>query len=348
MYCRGKPGTGFFIMSYNLLSQSAFWMTSKKLAKKVGINAALLLADLITKMEYFEDKQEITDDGFFFNTADNIQKDTTLTPYQQRKALNILKKAGFIETKLIGLPAKQGFKILKTPLSKFLETSSKKTKELINNNKINNNKKIIKKEDKSSKKAFPKKLSLQKITKTMFEDFWKLYPRKVNKGTAKKAWEKLCSKKLTDPDRPTWREIKRAVYAQKKTKQWQNKTYIPHPATWLNNYRWLDGVEALNENPWMNKESNQKTNQTPAPSKGEYEELTPEEQVARFKQKVLAEKKAWKKEGRKPMSFVAGVSFPNSEKLNAWASKIFQEEMQKWEDLQMLKFSNQKTNNRNE
>ncbi len=74
------------------------------------------------------------------------------------------------------------------------------------------------------------------ITPSMFEKFWRIYPRKAYKGKAKTKWEKLCSKK----DRPTWKEIKSALLSQKKSERWQQTEFIPYPTTWLNQQRWLD------------------------------------------------------------------------------------------------------------
>ena len=76
------------------------------------------------------------------------------------------------------------------------------------------------------------------ITNSQFDDFWKIYPKKVSKGVAKTAWERLCNKPANK--RPTWKEIKKAIYAQIKSEQWQNSKYIPHAPTWLNNSKWLD------------------------------------------------------------------------------------------------------------
>jgi len=64
-----------------------------------------------------------------------------------------------------------------------------------------------------------------------FDVFWKAYPRKIGKTAAEKAWAKhkpdldMCIKVLG------W---------QKQDKQWQDKAYIPHPATWLNRGSWND------------------------------------------------------------------------------------------------------------
>ena len=45
------------------------------------------MSDLLSKDSYFED-------DWFFNTEQNIQADTSLSPYQQRKALKTLKDKG--------------------------------------------------------------------------------------------------------------------------------------------------------------------------------------------------------------------------------------------------------------
>ena len=74
------------------------------------------------------------------------------------------------------------------------------------------------------------------MVKDYFEAFWKLYPKKVNKSKAEKSWEKIPSS--VDP-----KIIFDALAIQKKTEQWENFKYIPHPSTWLNQRRWEDEVE---------------------------------------------------------------------------------------------------------
>jgi hypothetical protein len=75
-----------------------------------------------------------------------------------------------------------------------------------------------------------------KISPSQFESFWKLYPRRVGKGAAKKVWDKLCQRK--NGNQPTWLEIRKALHLQKKA--WSDPQYIPHPTTWLNQERWQD------------------------------------------------------------------------------------------------------------
>lgn len=82
------------------------------------------------------------------------------------------------------------------------------------------------------------------IKTSQFDEFWKLYPRKVDKGKAKTIWKRICSKK-DKSDIPTWKEIKRAIKKQNKSERWQTKEFIPHPSTWLNQSRWLDDPKQM-------------------------------------------------------------------------------------------------------
>jgi len=121
----------------HLLSSSAFLVVNKSLAKQIGLKETVLLADLISKEEYFiaNNYSNYEMGGWFFNTEANIEADTTLTPFQQRKCLKSLRKYGIIETKRIGIPAKQHFKINEQVVIKFLNNLSLSKCTTINKNK---------------------------------------------------------------------------------------------------------------------------------------------------------------------------------------------------------------------
>ena len=127
----------------HLLSSTAFIVLNKELARQVGLKEAILLADLISKEEYFIANGMI-DDGWFFNTAKNIEKDTSLTSHQQRKAIKHLKSLGIIETKVVGIPAKQHFKIIENKLLSYFTTSCEESEQQVvkKTQTINKNKEI--------------------------------------------------------------------------------------------------------------------------------------------------------------------------------------------------------------
>lgn len=71
---------------------------------------------------------------------------------------------------------------------------------------------------------------------TDFLSFWNSYPRKAAKRKAFQIFERL------NPSPFILREILKAVEAHKNSGQWNegNGKFIPYPATWLNQERWLD------------------------------------------------------------------------------------------------------------
>ena len=85
------------------------------------------------------------------------------------------------------------------------------------------------------------KASLVKASKSLdqqesemyFEDFWYKYPKKVGKQEAIKSWKKAKPDILQVIDALNW---------QIPSKQWQQEDgkYIPNPATYLNQGRWMD------------------------------------------------------------------------------------------------------------
>ena len=92
-----------------------------------------------------------------------------------------------------------------------------------------NKEKVVKKK----RERFPK---MSFATKEQFEDFWFVYPRKVAKSAALRAF---CKIEMT-PDLLT--KIFTAIDKQKKSEQWtkDNGVFIPHASTWLNGKRWED------------------------------------------------------------------------------------------------------------
>jgi len=176
----------------NLLSSSAFLVVNKSLAKQIGLKESVLLADLISKEEYFI-ANGMTD-GWFFNTEANIEQDTTLTPYQLRKCIKSLKKFGIIETKRRGVPAKQYFKINEEQVVKFLNNLSSSKCTTINKNKeiiINNNISYTKRLENFYNEVF----SLD-YPKEMLQDFYDYWSEPSKNGKLRKEMQKTWSIKL--------------------------------------------------------------------------------------------------------------------------------------------------------
>ena len=70
----------------------------------------------------------------------------------------------------------------------------------------------------------------------LFDRFWHLYPRKVSKEAAWRAWKKLA------PDILLCSRMSVALKRQMQSEQWTRDggRYIPYPSSWINGRRWED------------------------------------------------------------------------------------------------------------
>lgn len=80
--------------------------------------------------------------------------------------------------------------------------------------------------------------AVAEMQKQGFESFWEAYPRKVSKPLAEIAWRGV------PVNAGIYDRILDAVERYKKTRQWQDESYIPYPATFLQDRRWEDDISA--------------------------------------------------------------------------------------------------------
>lgn len=144
----------------SLLSSDGYIVVNKTLMHKLGIECAVLVGELCAEYNYYKLGNKLEDDGSFYSTRTNIEKNTGFNEYKQRKLIKILSEQGILTVTLKGLPAKNYYKINKEVLQNIFfefensenlsplkneELSSLKNEELhteklnINNNNINNN-----------------------------------------------------------------------------------------------------------------------------------------------------------------------------------------------------------------
>ena len=85
---------------------------------------------------------------------------------------------------------------------------------------------------------------LNELQKKQFDKFWQAYPRKVSKKEAQKSWKKI------NPSLELFEKILKALEMVKQTEQWKkdNGKFIPYPATWLNQERWNDEINMMQDN----------------------------------------------------------------------------------------------------
>jgi len=92
-------------------------------------------------------------------------------------------------------------------------------------------------------KDIKQKKESRELDLTWFELWYKLYPRKVSRWNAEKAWNKLSENQRTLA--VEWLKKYIIYWKRKKTE----KEFIPHPATWLdiNDQRWNDDLSEVPE-----------------------------------------------------------------------------------------------------
>ena len=95
--------------------------------------------------------------------------------------------------------------------------------------------------------ALARSLETEKETETerRFEEFWKKYPKHVSRKTAKEAFAK---QKINGE----FQLILDDIELKSHSSQWQKNggEFIPHPATYLNQRRWEDGVRTDLADDW--------------------------------------------------------------------------------------------------
>ena len=84
----------------------------------------------------------------------------------------------------------------------------------------------------------------------LFESFWKVYPRKVGKEKCRN-WFKFHKQ-----NEELVQKMIEAVEEQKKSKQWSDPQYIPHPYTWLNQGRWEDELTPSKDSTFQSAPKN--------------------------------------------------------------------------------------------
>jgi len=84
----------------------------------------------------------------------------------------------------------------------------------------------------------------------MFNEFWKVYPKRENKKKAQEIYIKLA------PDKELHQKILRVVTAMAKTEGWtkDKRKFVPLPTTWLNGERWNDEIPNRPKESELNKE----------------------------------------------------------------------------------------------
>ena len=103
----------------SILSNDGYIILNKYVMKALGLHEAILLGELCSEFIYWN-KENKLQDGFFFSTRENIEKETTLSPHQQRQAIKTLVNKGLVEIVERDMPKKTYYRINEEKIYKFL------------------------------------------------------------------------------------------------------------------------------------------------------------------------------------------------------------------------------------
>ncbi|MDD2421852.1 MAG: hypothetical protein PHU78_06905, partial [Heliobacteriaceae bacterium] len=84
---------------------------NKRLSRIFGLNAAVIFSELLKKSAYWEEQGKSDEEGYFYCTIQDLEKETTIGAKGQLAAVRKLEKYGLIMTRIKGIPATRYFKI---------------------------------------------------------------------------------------------------------------------------------------------------------------------------------------------------------------------------------------------
>lgn len=143
-----------FKLLQELLMSNGAIVVNRQLAHSLGLNEALVYSELLSKQKWYKEHDKIKD-GWFFSTGDDLKKSTTLSRFQQDKAIQTLTDNKLIFCKVKGMPARRYFKInedvepllklLKSDVSPVLKKLENKFARNLETSFKENNKQVLKK-----------------------------------------------------------------------------------------------------------------------------------------------------------------------------------------------------------
>lgn len=95
----------------DLLRADGSIVVNKKLARKIGLDQAIIYSELVSMYKFYKAQNKLIDGEWFYCTIESLEANTTLKKDKQNRAINELVKLGLIETKRMGLPARRYFRI---------------------------------------------------------------------------------------------------------------------------------------------------------------------------------------------------------------------------------------------
>lgn len=175
-------------------------------------------------------------DGWWTATRDQLMADTRLNEYHLKRAIKTLRDMGFLETERVSAyDATLKYRVI-------IAATTEKANSAVSGSRIappetaNSAGSDVANSAVSTSTKNSKELSKNPpISPIAFDEFYKAYPRKKQRGQAERAWDKAI--KHTDPAVIIAGAVQFRQWCEQDSKDAQ---FIPYPSTWLNGKGWLD------------------------------------------------------------------------------------------------------------
>ena len=91
----------------NVLANDNYIIVNKSLIKEVGLKESILLGELAAEYNYYKNKNQLDEEGYFYSTIENVEENTSLSKYEQKKALEKLELRRLVFSKVKGMFGKK-------------------------------------------------------------------------------------------------------------------------------------------------------------------------------------------------------------------------------------------------
>lgn len=233
----------------NLLRADGSVIVNKKLMHSIGVNETIIYSELISRYLYFENKNQLTEDGFFYNTIDDLYQGTALSRKQQDKCIKNLKTLNLIDCKLKGIPAVRHFKpnLDMNIILKYLGGNEKQIKKVVETKKSDS----TEPDSQRNNKVPATDNSIAEID-NFFNDIWGNLPSKMKKGKSQVSKTKKI--KLMKVGKEKLNQCLKLYLEETK----KLNRYFMNGSTWFNT-RYEDYIEQVQKQRVVKKEVEYKT-----------------------------------------------------------------------------------------
>ena len=164
----------------SLLASTGFIVTNKRLVQRLGLSEAVLVGELCSEYNYWKSRGE-AENGWFFSTVDNIERETGIKKVTQAALLKRLSEVGVLKYQRRGLPPKRHIFLDFDAIARLLDDDGSKSEpssvQELDSNKKNKNKNEFNNISLEFVKGLCVRLGLKGMNETpeaMAEWFWKV------------------------------------------------------------------------------------------------------------------------------------------------------------------------------